>query len=264
MTQTIRIAVAAGNAHSGCGRTALLDAASAPRASSGWVKRGRAGRADGCAAGAGAASSVVVGDFDGVGFMGSGGIPALMTAYRAAKQDGNQLPAVNADGVVGDLLGLTGVAELLHHPSAGSSRPPPAADGRRVGDMVMRESPARTAPAMSYTAVADLAEVRAYVRSCALALGLPAHRGELLVLAVSELATNTLQYTQSAGSVRVWADADQVICDVMDTGPMRSFGPMPPPQATGGRGLAIVEHVADNVTASPTTEGTRVRIRMNV
>jgi serine/threonine-protein kinase RsbW len=118
--------------------------------------------------------------------------------------------------------------------------------------------------AMSYAVAADLAEVRAYVRASALALGLPDRRCDLLVLAVSELTTNTVQYTRSAGRVRVWADDAQVICDVVDTGPIRSFGPMPPPDATRGRGLAIVHRVADEVTATPTAEGTLVRIRMNL
>lgn len=128
----------------------------------------------------------------------------------------------------------------------------------------MREAAEGAAPAMSYTVADQLSEVRAYVRCCALALGLPADRSELLVLAVSELATNTLQHTRSAGRVRVWSDAGQVICEVVDSGPMRSFGPMPGPQALGGRGLAIVERVADAVTASATPEGTQVRIRMNL
>ncbi len=128
----------------------------------------------------------------------------------------------------------------------------------------MLEPPAETAPAMSYAAAEDLAGVRAYVREGAIALGLPAHRSDLLVLAVSELTTNTVQYTRAAGSVRLWADGRQVVCDVVDSGPMRSFGPMPPPDATGGRGLAIVHHVADDVSATSTAEGTRVRIRMNL
>jgi serine/threonine-protein kinase RsbW len=129
---------------------------------------------------------------------------------------------------------------------------------------MMRQPPAGSAPAMSYAVAPDLAGVRAYVRASAAALGLADRRCDLLVLAVSELTTNTLQHTRAAGSVRVWSENGQVVCDVVDTGPMRTFGPMPAAEAIRGRGLPIVQHVADDVTAAATPEGTLVRIRMNL
>ena len=114
-----------------------------------------------------------------------------------------------------------------------------------------------------YSAADELAAVRAHVRSRAATLGLPARRVELLALAVSELATNTLQHTDAGGSVRVWATTDHVICDVVDSGPLRSFGAMPPAGSFRGRGLAIVGQVADRVTATSTDHGTLVRMCMN-
>jgi serine/threonine-protein kinase RsbW len=119
--------------------------------------------------------------------------------------------------------------------------------------------------AMSYTEAGDLATIRAFVRSRALALGLPPARADLLLLAVSELATNTLQYTAAGGRVRLWAELDQLICDVVDQGPARMFGrAMPAPDAVGGRGLAIVERVCDDVTTSAGPEGTTVRLRLHL
>jgi serine/threonine-protein kinase RsbW len=106
--------------------------------------------------------------------------------------------------------------------------------------------------------------VRAFVRQCGLAFGLAEGQVDLLTLAVSELATNTLQHTSGGGRVLVFVDRDQVVCDVVDSGPPRSFGAMPSADAIRGRGLAIVSRIADHVSSSARPDGTVVRIRMNL
>ncbi|MET7403768.1 ATP-binding protein [Dactylosporangium sp. NPDC005572] len=116
-----------------------------------------------------------------------------------------------------------------------------------------------------YSAISDLRRLRAFVAARAVALGLAARRAELLTLAVNELATNTLQHTTGGGTVRVWADASGLWCDVVDQGPPRTFGrPMPPADATGGRGLAIVERICDEVSVFAGTDGTVVRMRLDL
>jgi anti-sigma regulatory factor (Ser/Thr protein kinase) len=115
-----------------------------------------------------------------------------------------------------------------------------------------------------YAEAHDLMTVRAFVRSCALNLGLPPHRVDLLAVAVSELTTNTLQHTSGGGRVRVWAEAGQVVCDVIDGGPMRSFGDMPSADSVHGRGLAIVDRIVDEVSTASVPDGTLVQIRMNL
>jgi serine/threonine-protein kinase RsbW len=117
---------------------------------------------------------------------------------------------------------------------------------------------------MSYHEADDLAALRAFVRSRAAVLGLPERRVEMLALAVSELATNTLQYTAGGGRVRVWAESGQLYCDVVDGGPMRAIGDMPPASSVRGRGLAIVRRIADDVDIIPDTDGTLVRVRMDL
>jgi serine/threonine-protein kinase RsbW len=121
-----------------------------------------------------------------------------------------------------------------------------------------------SADSMAYEQASDLAAVRAFVRMSALDLGLPESRVELLALAVSELTTNTLQHTSGGGHVSVWTDRDQLVCDVVDRGAMRTFGPMPAAGSIRGRGLAIVERVSDEVSISSDPDGTLVRIRMNL
>jgi anti-sigma regulatory factor (Ser/Thr protein kinase) len=119
-----------------------------------------------------------------------------------------------------------------------------------------------TGDAIAYSDAAHLALVRAFVYERARALGLPAERADLLTIAVSELATNTLQHTDDGGRVRVWADAGKITCDVVDRGPSRAFGrPMPPAEAERGRGLAIVERLCDEVTTQSSSDGTVVRLR---
>jgi anti-sigma regulatory factor (Ser/Thr protein kinase) len=118
---------------------------------------------------------------------------------------------------------------------------------------------------MSYAEAGDLAAVRAFVSAGAMARGLPAHRVELLALAVSELTTNTLQHSTGGGRVRVWAQAGRLICEVVDQGSMRALGrPMPSSDAVRGRGLAIVERICDEVSIAAVPEGTVVRIRLDL
>lgn len=119
------------------------------------------------------------------------------------------------------------------------------------------------ASAMEYSQPSELATVRAFVRDYASLLGLPDDRVAMLTLAVSELTTNTLLHTSGGGVVRLWAESGQVVCDVLDQGPPRSFGEMPAADATGGRGLAIVRRVADDVSTAAHGGHTLVRIRMN-
>ncbi len=118
---------------------------------------------------------------------------------------------------------------------------------------------------MSYAEPGDLAKVREFVRAGSAALGLPEHRAELLTLAVSELATNTLQHTSGGGVVRLWAEDGRILCDVIDGGALRTLGrPMPAADALRGRGLAIVERICDEVDVETAEHSTRVRLALDL
>lgn len=116
---------------------------------------------------------------------------------------------------------------------------------------------------MAYGEPGDVAVVRSFVRSAAVNRGLSAARAELLVLAVSELATNTLQHTTGGGRVRVWSHGHQIVCEVTDGGAARSIGQMPAADSQRGRGLAIVRRVVDAVSIYAGPGGTVVQMRMN-
>lgn len=123
-----------------------------------------------------------------------------------------------------------------------------------------------TRPAVSdiaYAEPGDLAAVRTFVRAAATSCGLSSTRTEMLVLAVSELTTNTLQHTSGGGHVRMWSDDLQIVCEVVDGGGARSFGQMPAADSHRGRGLAIVRRVVDALSTYAADAGTVVQIRMN-
>ena len=122
---------------------------------------------------------------------------------------------------------------------------------------------AAEAAELAYHEPTDLRSVRDFVRTRSVALGLPELPADLLTLAVSELATNTLQHTTGGGLVRVWAHAGAVGCDVLDQGPLRTLGhTMPAADAIRGRGLAIVERLCDEVVLDTEAGRTRVRLSM--
>ena len=123
-----------------------------------------------------------------------------------------------------------------------------------------------TEPAeIAYHQPQDLAVVRRFVRAEAHDLGLSEPRADLLTIAVSELATNTLQHTDGGGRVRLWGYDGRVVCEVIDGGKPRDFGRvMPGAQEPRGRGLAIVERVCDDVAVTDAADGTHVRLSMRL
>ncbi|PWR09826.1 ATP-binding protein [Micromonospora acroterricola] len=140
-----------------------------------------------------------------------------------------------------------------------------SADPRETHTVAEQPPSTHVTAIMGYQMATDLRALRAFVCTAALARGLPHHRVELLTLAVSELATNTLQHTTGGGRVRLWAEADQLFCDVVDQGPIRALGrAMPAADAVRGRGLAIVEQVCDEVAVLAGPEGTVVRLRLGL
>lgn len=118
---------------------------------------------------------------------------------------------------------------------------------------------------IEYRRPTDLAAVRGFVQGAAEQAGLAPARAQLLALAVSELATNTLEHTAAGGLVTVWAEPDAVLCEVHDQGPLAArevSRPMPAATAVRGRGLAIVERVCDEVSLHTVAGATVVRLRM--
>lgn len=126
------------------------------------------------------------------------------------------------------------------------------------------EEPESAGDEIAYAASGDLATVRSFVRRIARTAGLGPDRVELLVLAVSELATNTLEHTSGGGVARIWREDGQVVCEIVDSGRHRPFAAMPAADSHRGRGLAVVRSVVDSVIVFDGPSETVVRLRMNV
>jgi anti-sigma regulatory factor (Ser/Thr protein kinase) len=110
----------------------------------------------------------------------------------------------------------------------------------------------------------DLYPVRAHVARCAKEAGLTADRASDLVLAVNEVAANTLGHTTGSGTVRVWRSRDEVICQVQDTGQVTDplAGRARPVTDGPGHGLWVVNQICDLVEFRSGPDGTVVRMHM--
>ena len=112
---------------------------------------------------------------------------------------------------------------------------------------------------------ATLTEVRRLVAEVSERAGLPPSRREDLVLAVNELATNSVRHGGGHGIVRVWRDEDALRCEVRDRG--RIDDPLvgrrqPRADQIGGWGVSIAHQVSDLVQVRSGPDGTVVRLRM--
>lgn len=112
-----------------------------------------------------------------------------------------------------------------------------------------------------------LAGVREFAHAQACDVGLSDARLGDLALAVTELATNSVKYGGGCGTLRIWADADDLICEVTDAGlltdPLAGRRPAGPAQS-GGRGLLLVHHIVDLVRVHTSSGGLTVRIHLRL
>lgn len=113
----------------------------------------------------------------------------------------------------------------------------------------------------------NLSEVRALAERHARKAGLPDARVIDFVIAVSEVAANTVRHARSTGSMEIWSNATELVCEIRDRGvitdPMVGRQP-PPPDSTGGHGLWLVHQVCDRVELYSDESGTVVRLHMSL
>jgi anti-sigma regulatory factor (Ser/Thr protein kinase) len=138
--------------------------------------------------------------------------------------------------------------------------PVPAEYDRPLGD------PPPDAAVLAYRD--DLARVRAFTARHAHQAGLPDRRVRDLVIAVAELAANTLVHTSSAGMLGIWATTSEVICQVHDSGriedPLAGRLRPDPADLGGGRGLWVANQLCDLVEIRTGRNGTRIRLHMRL
>jgi anti-sigma regulatory factor (Ser/Thr protein kinase) len=123
--------------------------------------------------------------------------------------------------------------------------------------------PPSSTVAIEHVTAGDLQRIRDVVARSAATAGLAAERGAHLVLAVSEIMTNAIQYGDGSAVVTVRIGRNRVVVEVRDSGPgIPPDAPSAPPEpdAVSGRGLWLVRQLCDEVEILPSTEGTLVRL----
>jgi anti-sigma regulatory factor (Ser/Thr protein kinase) len=107
-----------------------------------------------------------------------------------------------------------------------------------------------------------LPAVRRMVAQHAERAGLSPQRTADLVLAASELTTNTVRHGGGTGELTLWAD-DEVVCQLTGNGcltaPLAGRIPVPADALGGGRGLLLVNQLCDLVRVHTTSAGTTIR-----
>ena len=112
----------------------------------------------------------------------------------------------------------------------------------------------------------SLGLLREFVARQASDAGIGAARVKDLVLAVSEVATNSVRYGGGHGEMRLWHEDDTLVCEINDGG--RLDQPLagrvrPDPEQVGGYGLWLVNQLCDlvQVRSFPTESIVRMHVR---
>jgi anti-sigma regulatory factor (Ser/Thr protein kinase) len=111
-----------------------------------------------------------------------------------------------------------------------------------------------------------LTSMRAAVARRADRAGLTPERREDLVLAVNELATNSILHAGGTGTLAIWETAAALVCEVTDAGRLAdplAGRALPEPGQIGHLGLWLVNQVCDLVEQRTLPHGNLVRVWMH-
>jgi anti-sigma regulatory factor (Ser/Thr protein kinase) len=173
----------------------------------------------------------------------------------------------DAEGLDDEVLSA---AELTHPHVAehGIVRDSPAYDSAAAEHPFDGEFPAIPDDARQLRFTRDeMGAVRQLAYAFAGDSGLGAHHTEDLILAVDEVATNSIRHGGGEGDLRLWLDERVLLCEVQDSG--RIEDPLaglerPELESGDGRGLWIANQVCDLVQIRSVSGRTTVRIHMHL
>lgn len=110
-----------------------------------------------------------------------------------------------------------------------------------------------------------IGELRRFIATHAAAAGLSEERSRDLVLALSEIASNSIRHGGGTGVLRVWTEAEMLIAEVRDRGSITDplAGRVEPVALqTEGRGLWLANQLCDLVQVRAFADGGVVRVHM--
>jgi anti-sigma regulatory factor (Ser/Thr protein kinase) len=120
---------------------------------------------------------------------------------------------------------------------------------------------------MDFASPHGLAPMRAWLSAWAAAAQMSADQVQQLVLAVNELASNSVCYGGGRGTLRAWREDGTAMCEVSDEGHIEQpfAGRInPTPTQSAGRGLWLVNQLCDLVQIRSSAAGTCVRVHMSL
>jgi anti-sigma regulatory factor (Ser/Thr protein kinase) len=113
----------------------------------------------------------------------------------------------------------------------------------------------------------DLAALRQFIARTAEDEGVGPGRVEDFVLAVDELATNSIRYARGEGVLRTWRENGSLLVEVADDGHIAdplAGRDCPPADEPSGRGLYLVNQLCDLVQLRSSPDGSVVRVHMHL
>lgn len=135
--------------------------------------------------------------------------------------------------------------------------------------LALRQAPLPAVPGGAHQVdlrgAGDLRGVRRAAAATARAAGLHPDRIEDFALAVTELATNSVEHGAAPHSLRLWVDTDEVGAEVANAGPFTNAlrGLLPPALTqVRGRGLHLTRRLCDRMDLWVDAVGVRVQARM--
>lgn len=120
---------------------------------------------------------------------------------------------------------------------------------------------------LSFFKTGSLSALRAFITDAAKRAGIEPGRAGELVVAVNEVATNSIRYGGGVGTLRVWLDGSSLVCEVRDHGRIQNLlagRALPGEAQTGGYGLWLVNHICDLVQVRSFGDEGVVRLRMGI
>jgi len=127
--------------------------------------------------------------------------------------------------------------------------------------------PAESPQVVEVATGGDVARGRRLARTFAGDAGMPEDRVVDIELVVTELLANSIDHGGGSGTMRLWTSDSQLVCEVRDRGlltdPLAGRHPARPGQ-TRGRGLLLVNHLADLVRVHTNDDGTTLRAHFHI
>lgn len=124
------------------------------------------------------------------------------------------------------------------------------------------QPPAPAAAAVLSYHHGSLPQVRRFTRDHASQAGVAGQGLDDLVIAVHELAANTIAHARGLGTLRIWTEQQRLVCEVTDTGHISD--PLAGRRLSGtvhegGAGLRVVHQICDFVEVRSGRSGTNIR-----